>query len=32
MQIYYMFTCVCVSLYTTVVHNTAQMSSDYFLS
>jgi len=24
--------CVCVSLYTTVIHNTAQNSSDYFLS
>jgi len=30
MQILELFTCVCISFCTTVVHNTAQNSSDYF--
>jgi len=32
MQIYELFTCVCTSLCTTVIHNTVQNSSNYFLS
>jgi len=32
MQIQEMFTCVCISLCTTVIHNTTENSSDYFLS